>query len=129
VTSFVTATAREGSLEVVKIGVPTNLPGIGRREMPYKEEDEGYFAAETGQGLSENPYPRGTIRHDHWRRGWQIKCNETHKEEHEGYLASETGHTLLENPYSRGTIRFDQWQRGWHVKNDEAQRVVRSGRT
>ena len=33
------------------------------------QEDEGYLAAEAGRSLAENPYPFGTIRHDHWRRG------------------------------------------------------------
>ena len=57
--------------------------------MPYKEEDEGYLAAETGRRLSENLHPRGTIRYDHWRRGWYTKSNEAHKEENEGYRAAE----------------------------------------
>jgi hypothetical protein len=43
---------------------------------PHKEEDEGYLAAEAGQRPSDNPYPRGTLRHDHWRRGWRIKTDE-----------------------------------------------------
>lgn len=49
--------------------------------MPYKEEDEGYLAAETGRRLSENPHPRGTIRHDDWRRGWYAKSNEGRRKE------------------------------------------------
>ena len=40
---------------------------------PHKEEDEGYLAAEAGRSLSENIYPVGTIRFEHWRRGWRIK--------------------------------------------------------
>ena len=42
---------------------------------PHKEEDEGYLAAEAGQKLSQNPYPKGTIRYEEWRRGWQIKID------------------------------------------------------
>lgn len=96
--------------------------------MPHKEEDEGYLAAEAGQKLSENPYPRGTIRYDHWRRGWHIKSDETHGEEHDGYLAAETGQRLSDNPYPRRTIRYEQWSRGWHIKHDETQRAIRLGR-
>jgi len=38
-----------------------------------KKEDEGYQAAGSGQSLSENPYPRGTIRYAEWRSGWHLK--------------------------------------------------------
>ena len=48
----------------------------GTSSNPHKEEDEGYLAAEAGQRLSDNPYPRGTLRYNHWRRGWCIKHNE-----------------------------------------------------
>jgi hypothetical protein len=37
------------------------------------EEDEGYLAAGSGQSLSENPHPRGTIRYQQWRSSWQLK--------------------------------------------------------
>jgi hypothetical protein len=40
------------------------------------QDDEGYLAAEAGYGLSENPYPNGTIRHEDWRRGWRMKNDE-----------------------------------------------------
>ncbi len=43
------------------------------------QEDEGYLAAEAGRNLAENPYPFGTIRHDHWRRGWCIKSHEVQR--------------------------------------------------
>ncbi len=58
--------------------------------MPYKEEDEGYLAAESGRRLSENPYPGGTIRYNDWQQGWQVKSDEAHTDEHEGYLAAES---------------------------------------
>lgn len=96
--------------------------------MTHKEEDEGYLAAETGHRLSDNPYPRGTIRCDDWRRGWHIKHDEAHLDEHQGYLGAETGQRLSENPYPRGTIRYEQWRRGWHIKHDETQRAIRLGR-
>ena len=95
---------------------------------PHKEEDEGHLAAEIGRRLSENPYPRGTIRYAEWRRGWQIGRSVTHDEENDGYLAAECGQSLAQNPYPRGTIRYDQWRRGWQKKNDETQRAVRLGR-
>ena len=96
--------------------------------MPHKEEDEGYLAAEAGQKINENPYPRGTIRHKEWRRGWQIKNDVTHKEENEGFQAAAAGHGLSDNPYPRGTIRYDEWRRGWHIKSDETRRAIRLGR-
>jgi hypothetical protein len=95
---------------------------------PHKEEDEGYLAAETGQKLSRNPYPRGTIRHDEWRRGWQTKTDETRRDKGEGYLAAEAGQTLSQNPYPRGTIRYADWRAGWQTKSDETQRAKRLGR-
>jgi len=95
---------------------------------PHKEEDEGYLAAETGQRLSGNPYPRGTIRHAEWRHGWQTRSDETRARDNPGYLAAEAGQSLAENPCPRGTIRYDQWQRGWRIKSDEIQRAIRLGR-
>lgn len=95
---------------------------------PHKEEDEGYLAAESGLHFSRNPYPRGTIRHEEWRRGWQIKADETRREKGEGYLAFEAGRSLAQNPYPRGTIRYAEWRAGWQLKNDEAQRAIRLGR-
>src|SRR5580692_13045000 len=92
---------------------------------PHKEEDEGYLAAESGLRLTENPYPRGTIRHVEWRRGWQIKREETRKEEDEGYVAATAGQSITGNPYPRGTIRYDQWRRGWQIKTEELQRAIR----
>jgi len=92
---------------------------------PHKEEDEGYLAAASGRGLSDNPYPRGTIRHNEWRRGWRIRRDDTPKEKDEGYQAAKTGLRLSDNPYPRGTIRYDEWRRGWHMKSDETQRAVR----
>jgi hypothetical protein len=97
--------------------------------MPYKEEDEGYLAAETGRRLSENPHPRGTIRYDDWRRGWYAKSHEVRRKENEGYPAAETGHSLSENPHQPGTIRYKQWRRDWYIKNDEVRRAVRLGKT
>jgi hypothetical protein len=49
---------------------------LGRGE---GKDDEGYRAAEAGHSLAENPYPSGTIRHDHWRRGWSIKSHEVQR--------------------------------------------------
>lgn len=95
---------------------------------PHKEEDEGYLAAEGGQKASRNPYPRGTIRHAEWRRGWQIKTDETRRDKDEGYLAAEAGQSLSQNPYPRGTIRHAEWRSGWQCKSDETQRAVRLGR-
>jgi hypothetical protein len=95
---------------------------------PYKQEDEGYLAAEAGQALSGNPYPRGTIRYEEWMRGWQIKIDESRREKDEGYLAAEAGQSLSENPHPRGTIRYSEWRRGWQVKTAETQRAARLGR-
>jgi hypothetical protein len=112
----------------VKIDRLADRRRIGGSEMPYKEEDEGYLAAETGPPLADNPYPAGTIRHAHWRRGWHIRSNESHTEEHDGYLAAAAGEVLSNNPYPRGTIRYEQWRRGWHIKRDEILRAIRLGR-
>lgn len=95
---------------------------------PHKEEDEGYLAAEAGIRLAANPYPRGTIRHDEWRRGWHIKRDANLLVNHEGYLAAEAGKSLAENPHPRGTLRFDQWRRSWRLKQDEISRAIRLGR-
>ncbi len=95
---------------------------------PYKEEDEGYLAAEAGVSASSNPYPRGTIRYEEWVRGWQVKIHETRREKDEGYMAAEAGKTLAENPHPRGTIRYAEWRKGWQVKTAETQREIRLGR-
>jgi hypothetical protein len=96
---------------------------------PHKEEDEGYLAAETGQVLARNPYPKGTIRFAQWRRGWQIRTDESRREKGEGYLAAEAGKPLSQNPYPRGTIRYAEWRSDWQIKSDERQRATRLGRT
>jgi hypothetical protein len=36
-------------------------------------------AAVAGQSLSTNPHPRGTIRYEEWRVGWQIRQGETER--------------------------------------------------
>lgn len=95
---------------------------------PHKEEDEGYLAAEAGQNPSGNPYPRGTIRHEEWMRGWQIKIGETREEKGDGYLAAEAGQGLSQNPHPRGTIRYAEWCRGWQASSAERQRALRLGR-
>jgi hypothetical protein len=104
---------------------------------PHKEEDEGYLAAEAGRSLAENIYPSGTIRHEHWRRGWRIRNDEASRlvelgrgmgQEDEGYLAAEAGLGLADNPYPSGTIRFDHWRRGWRVKRDDTERAIRLNR-
>ncbi|MEA2741213.1 MAG: hypothetical protein QOH05_4520 [Acetobacteraceae bacterium] len=104
---------------------------------PHKEEDEGYLAAEAGQGLTANLYPCGTIRHEHWRRGWRIKTDEIQRtiklgsgmgQEDEGYLAAEAGQAATANPYPYGTIRYEDWRRGWHIKTEETQRAIRLDR-
>jgi hypothetical protein len=104
---------------------------------PHKEEDEGYLAAEAGRGLAENIYPCGTIRFEHWRRGWRIKKDEIQRavklgtgegQEDEGYIAAATGRSLAENPYPSGTIRHDHWRRGWSTRNLEVQRAARLDR-
>lgn len=95
---------------------------------PHKEEDEGYLAAEAGRRLSDNPCPRGTIRHAEWQRGWHLARAVTRQEENDGYLAAAGGQSVAQNPYPRGTIRYDQWRRGWQRKSDETRRAVRLGR-
>jgi hypothetical protein len=101
---------------------------------PYKEEDEGYLAAKAGRRISENVYPYGTIRYDHWRRGWRIRNAEVRRsvrlgqgqgQEDEGYLAAEAGKSLTENPYPPGTLRYDDWRRGWCIKTENTQRAAR----
>ena len=96
---------------------------------PHKEEDEGYLAAEAGLKLATNPYPRGTIRHEEWRKGWQIKMDEPRRDKGEGYVAAAAGHSLAQNPYPKGTIRFAEWRSGWQLRNEEMQRAMRLGRT
>jgi len=95
---------------------------------PHKEEDEGYLAAEAGQAMSRNPYPRGTIRFEEWLRGWQIRIEESRQDKGEGYLAAEAGLALSQNPYPRGTIRFAEWRTGWQIRTDAARRAMRLGR-
>ena len=94
----------------------------------HKEEDEGYLAAEAGRAAIENPYPRGTIRYEEWRRGWQIKRDESMREGDEGYLAAASGQAQSDNPYPRGTIRYEEWRCGWQVKRDETLRAARLGK-
>src|SRR4051794_32809793 len=94
---------------------------------PHKEEDEGYLAAQTGRRLTDNPYPRGTIRYSEWRRGWHTRGGETRKEMDEGHQAALNGQRLKDNPYPRGTIRYDEWRRGWHIKSEASRRAVRLG--
>ena len=93
----------------------------------YKEEDEGYFAAKSGQALSANPYPRGTIRHKQWQQGWRINRNERQNQENEGYQAADAEKSLSENPHPPGTIRYVQWRDGWHIKRAEERRLLRLG--
>jgi hypothetical protein len=104
---------------------------------PHKEEDEGYLAAEAGRRLSDNIYPLGTIRYEHWRRGWRIWKNQASRairlgtgngHEDEGYLAAQTGKSLGDNPHPAGTIRFEHWRHGWCIKHDETQRAIRLDR-
>jgi hypothetical protein len=101
---------------------------------PHKEEDEGYRAAAAGGTLADNIYPFGTIRHEDWRRGWQIRTEEArrpiglgqgHGQEDEGYRAAEAGQPLAENPHPPGTIRHEHWRRGWRIKTDEVRRAAR----
>jgi hypothetical protein len=94
----------------------------------HKEEDEGYLAAEAGQAVSSNPYPRGTIRYEEWTRGWQIKIAESRLEKDDGYRAAEAGASLAANPHPRGTIRHAEWRKGWQVKSAAMQRAARLGR-
>jgi hypothetical protein len=105
---------------------------------PHKEEDEGYLAAEAGQGLSANIYPPGTLRHEHWRFGWRTRTDETSRavklgrgsgQDDEGYLAAEAGQPVSGNPYPSGTIRYEHWRRGWRIKCEETQRAIWLGRT
>jgi hypothetical protein len=104
---------------------------------PHKEEDEGYLAAAAGRALSANIYPVGTIRYEHWRRGWRIRYDETRRavrlgqgqgQEDEGYLAAAAGCKLTENPYPSGTLRYDDWRRGWGTRTDQTQRACRLNR-
>ena len=94
----------------------------------HKEEDEGYLAAESGQKLADNPYPRGTIRYDHWRRGWQAKTEESRRNQDEGYLAAVAGQKLSQNPHPRGTIRYAEWQSGWRIRSNEIRRAARQAK-
>jgi len=92
---------------------------------PDKEEDEGYLAAESGRALSANPYPPGTLRHDHWRCGWRIKrAEEQFDREHAGVLA-EVARDLGDNPHPPGTIRFEEWRQGRRITRDRARRAER----
>jgi hypothetical protein len=87
---------------------------------PDREEDEGRLAAAAGLSIAKNPYPRGTIRYEEWRRGWRMNADQSQEQEIEGRLAAEAGQNLAKNPYPRGTIRYEQWRRGWHLKRNEA---------
>jgi hypothetical protein len=91
----------------------------------HKEEDEGYLAAEAGRGASENPYPRGTIRFEQWRSGWQIRRNETQSKTNEGYVAAVAERSLSANPHPRGTIRYEEWRVGWQIRQGETERALR----
>jgi hypothetical protein len=92
---------------------------------PHKEEDEGYLAAESGRDINGNPYPRGTIRYEEWRRGWQIKRDETMREGSEGYLAAAAEQGASANPHPRGTIRYEEWRCGWQAMHNQVQRARR----
>ena len=95
----------------------------------HKEEDEGYLAAEAGRGASDNPYPRGTIRYEQWRGGWQIRRNETQSKTNEGYVAAVAGQSLSVNPHPRGTIRYEEWRVGWQIRQGETERALRLAET
>jgi ribosome modulation factor len=96
---------------------------------PYKEEDEGYLAAEAGRSLTDNPYPRGTIRYEEWRRGWQTRRDQAERQLDEGYLAATNGQSLSDNPHPRGTIRYQEWRHAWQLKHDEIHRGARLAET
>ena len=96
---------------------------------PHKEEDEGYLAAKDGRPLATNPYPRGTIRYEQWRLGWQCRTDAALRMKDEGYLAAETGKSLTENPHPRGTIRYSDWRSSWQIRQAEMQRANRLGET
>ena len=96
---------------------------------PFKQEDEGYLAAEAGLRLNANPHPCGTIRHEEWRRGWQKKRDEARHEHDEGYAETDPSLSLSDNPHPAGTIRHAQWRKHWQLKRDRAQRALRLGRT
>jgi ribosome modulation factor len=38
--------------------------------MSKDAHEEGYRAANRGQDLAENPYPKGDLRHASWADGW-----------------------------------------------------------
>jgi hypothetical protein len=94
---------------------------------PFKQEDEGYLAAEAGLRLADNPHPQGTIRHEEWRRGWQMKRDETKHEHEEGYDETDASMNLSDNPHPPGTIRYAQWRKHWQIKREKAMRALRLG--
>lgn len=95
---------------------------------PDQEEDAGYLAAQAGRAVDQNPYPPGTLRFDHWRRGWQIAQLEARIEQDHPEVAVDANARLADNPHPRGTIRYEEWREVWQVKQARAKRARRLGR-
>jgi ribosome modulation factor len=95
---------------------------------PDREEDEGYLAAEAGRAVDQNPYPPGTLRFDHWRRGWRLFQVEMRVERTRAHLPDDAGQTLADNPHPPGTIRFEEWRDALLVRQARARRARRLGR-
>ncbi|MFL5282989.1 MAG: hypothetical protein ACJ8AW_18850 [Rhodopila sp.] len=95
---------------------------------PDQEEDEGYLAAQAGLAADQNPYPSGTLRFDHWRRGWQIAQLEARIEQEHPDVSVDNNALLTDNPHPRGTIRYEEWREVWHAKQAKARRARRLGR-
>jgi hypothetical protein len=91
---------------------------------PHKEEDEGYLAAEGGQRIDRNPYPPGTLRHDHWRRGWHMRQAEIQLDR-DAAGSEAVGARLADNPHPPGTIRYAEWRRTWLTKHGRGDRAAR----
>jgi hypothetical protein len=95
---------------------------------PDREEDEGYLAGEAGVAIDQNPYPSGTLRFDHWRRGWRLWKIELRVDQVRVGLSDDPGQTLADNPHPPGTIRFEEWRDAWRVRESRARRARRLGR-
>jgi len=94
---------------------------------PDREEDEGYLAAQAGLAAEQNPYPSGTLRFDHWRRGWHIANMEARIDQEHPGITIKSNAMLTDNPHPRGTIRYEEWRDVWHVKQAKARRARRLG--
>ena len=78
---------KKNELTVVEAEVVGLLPappmGLPAPELPPYEEDRqaGYYAAEDGQDILDNPCDEGTPEWDAWRAGFQQQMEEARKRE------------------------------------------------